>query len=89
MFRNLSGERSSDLIRDAVRMTIVEWHKRYGEVPVEMLQTEIKPSAVKSGIPGYCYRRAGWVKVDYRRGLLVMRCPRTQIDRVIDREGLR
>lgn len=88
MFRNLSSERSSDLIRDAVRMTVVEWHKRYGEVPNEMLQTEIKPSAVKSDIAGYCYRRAGWVKVDYRRGLLVMRCPRTQIERVISEEGL-
>lgn len=80
MFRNLSGERSSDLIREAVAMTVVEWVKRYGELPGETLQTEVKPAAIRSEIPGYSYRRAGWVKWREGRGLVVLRCPRPQIE---------
>ena len=81
MFRNLSGERSSDLIREAVEVTVREWLSRYGEVPSETLQTEVKPAAIRSEIAGYCYRRAGWVKWREARGLVVLRCPRPQIDR--------
>lgn len=81
MFRNLGQERSSDLIRAAVAMTVREWVQRYGELPGEDLTTEVKPAAIKSEIPGYCYRRAGWVKVRSSRGLVVFRCPRAQIER--------
>lgn len=83
MFRNLGDERASDLIRSAVEMTVREWLKRYGEVPAETLQTEVKPTAVKSEIPGYCYRRAGWVKWREARGLVILRCPRPQIERAL------
>src|SRR5213592_2385501 len=40
MFRNLSGERSSDLIREAVAVTVQEWVRRYSELPGEDLTTE-------------------------------------------------
>jgi hypothetical protein len=80
MFRNLGDERSSDLIRAAVAMTVAEWQRRYGVVPDETLTTEIRASAVKSDIPGYCYRRAGWVRVPRKGRLVVLRCPRPQID---------
>jgi hypothetical protein len=83
MFRNLGDERGSDLIRAAVAMTVREWVNRYGELPGETLQTEIKPALVKSEIPGYCYRRAGWVKWREKRGMVYLRCPRTQIERAL------
>jgi len=81
MFRNLSGERSSDLIRQAVFKSAHEWMTRYGELPAEMLQTEVRADLVRSEIPGYCYRRAGWVAYRRRGQLLYLRCPRTQIER--------
>jgi hypothetical protein len=83
MFRNLGNERSSDLIRSAVAMTVRMWVERCGELPGEDLTTEVKPAAIKTEIPGYCYRRAGWVKVRERRGLVVLRCPRAQILRML------
>lgn len=81
MFRNLGPDRASDLIRSAVAMTVREWIARYGEVPTETLQTEVKPAAIRSEIPGYSYRRAGWVKWREARGLVILRCPRPQIER--------
>lgn len=81
MFRNLGPERSSDLIRSAVVTTVQVWVGRYGELPSETLQTEVKPAAIRSEIPGYSYRRAGWVKWREARGLVVLRCPRPQIER--------
>lgn len=83
MFRNLGPERSSDLIREAVAMTAVQWVKRYGELPDETLQTEVKPDRVASEIPGYCYRRAGWVKFKEQRGMVYLRCPRGQLLRAL------
>lgn len=84
MFRNLGADRGSDLIRAAVAMTAREWVKRYDDLPAETLQTEIKPALVKSEIPGYCYRRAGWVKWRETRGMVYLRCPRPQILRALD-----
>lgn len=81
MFRNLGTVRSSDLIRSAVARTVREWLARYGELPGEMLQTEVLASMVKSEIPGYSYRRAGWVKIKQRGDMLYFRCPRAQIER--------
>lgn len=86
MFRNLSDEPSSLLIRSAVEMTIHEWVRRYGELPTETLQTEVRRAAVTSQIPGYCYRRAGWVKYREQRGLVYFRCPRPQIERALTSE---
>lgn len=84
MFRNLGLIPSSTLIRAAVQQTAWEWVERYGELPAEDLTTEVKPAAVTSEIPGYCYRRAGWVKVREGRGLIVFRCPRAQILRAMN-----
>jgi hypothetical protein len=80
MFRNLGPEKSSDLIRAAVQMTARAWVERYGELPSEALQTEIRDAAVQTDIPGYCYRRAGWVKMKEKRGMTYLRCPRRQIE---------
>jgi hypothetical protein len=84
MFRNLSGEPSSQLIRSAVATTAREWVRRYGELPPEVLQTEVRRAAVTSTIPGYCYRRAGWVKFREARGLVYLRCPNTQLALALD-----
>jgi hypothetical protein len=84
MFRNLGDEPSSSLIRTAVAMTIREWVKRYGELPTERLQTEVRRAAIQSEIPGYCYRRAGWVKYREQRGLVYLRCPAAQIARLAE-----
>jgi hypothetical protein len=81
MFRNLGPERASDLVRSATTSTVRAWLARYGEVPSETLQTEVKPAAIHSEVPGYCYRRAGWVSWRRARGLVILRCPRVQIER--------
>jgi hypothetical protein len=83
MFRNLGPIQSSTLIRAAVATTVLHWLARYGELPDEDLTTEVKPDAIASEIAGYCYRRAGWVKVRERRGLVMLRCPRAQILRCV------
>jgi len=84
MFRNLGPERASELIRSAVAMTARQWLSRYGKLPDEDLRTEIKVSAIQSEVPGYSYRRAGWVRIDKSpRGMIYLRCPRTQILRAL------
>lgn len=83
MFRNLGPERASSLVRSAVAATALAWVDRYGELPEETLQTEVKPSEIRSEIPGYCYRRAGWVKWRQGRGLIVFRCPRGQLAQAV------
>jgi hypothetical protein len=84
MFRNLGPERASDLIRAAVSTTARQWIARYGKLPDEDLRTEIKIAAIASEIPGYSYRRAGWVRVNKSpNGMVYLRCPRAQIERAI------
>lgn len=83
LFRNLGQVRSSTLIRESVSLTVAHWLDRYGELPTEALQTEVRADAVRSEIPGYCYRRAGWKKVRESRGLVYLECPRAQIERVL------
>lgn len=59
LFRNESGGRhlSSDLIREAVELSVAIW----GPLPRDGFITFIKPSAIKpKKDPGYCYLRAGW-----------------------------
>lgn len=85
MFRNLSSLRASELIRAAVSMTVSSWIDRYGVLPEEDLRTEIRISAVASEIPGYCYRRAGWVRMPRSpRNMVYLRCPRIQIVRCME-----
>ena len=84
MFRNLGPERASDLIRSAVALTARQWVARYGVLPAEDLRTEIKISAIASEVPGYSYRRAGWVRIEKSpRGMVYLRCPRAQIERAL------
>lgn len=83
MFRNLGTERASDLIRSAVVSTAWAWVHRYGALPAEDLRTEIKRSAIRSEVPGYSYRRAGWVKCKVVRDMVYLRCPRPQLDRAL------
>lgn len=60
LFRNEGSIRSSDLIREAVELSISLW----GPPPSDGIITFIKPSCVGKGnlfhVVGYCYRRAGW-----------------------------
>lgn len=55
VFRNESGQRSSDLIREAVALAWKRW-------PGERLVTYVDPRAVQSSNPGYCFLMAGWRK---------------------------
>jgi len=47
-----------------------------------------QPHLVKSEIPGYSYRRAGWVKWRTTRGMVYLRCPRPQLLRALDGAAL-
>lgn len=55
VFRNESGQRSSDLIREAAALAWEKW-------PGERLVTYVDPRKVKSSNPGYCFLMAGWSK---------------------------
>lgn len=56
LFRNVGKVRSSDLIREAVLLTCALW----GWPPADGLITHVDASKVRSELPGYCFRRAGW-----------------------------
>lgn len=58
LFRNEGPILSSILIREAVLLTCALW----GLWPKHGFITYIKADAVRTQIPGYCYRRAGWVR---------------------------
>jgi hypothetical protein len=58
MFRHEGDVLASILVREAVLLSIALW----GPLPSESMITFIRPDKIKSGIPGYCYKRAGWVK---------------------------
>lgn len=65
--------RASDLVIAATAMTYGHWRRRMPSVP---LQTEVDPSKTRhKRDPGRCFRRAGWVEVDRRRGLVVLQAP--------------
>jgi hypothetical protein len=53
VFRNESGRKASDLIREAEQIAWARW-------PGERLYTYVNAQAVTSEVPGYCFRRAGW-----------------------------
>ena len=61
LFRNEGPYLSSELIREAVELSWSLW----GIPPKDGIITFVKPSAVQSQIPGYCYKRAGWRRVGY------------------------
>lgn len=57
--------RASDMIREAMEIAWRRW-------PGQRLFTFVDPRKVRSGVPGYCFRRAGWRHVgDTARGLMV------------------
>ena len=53
VFRNESGVRASDLIREAEGLAWQRW-------PGERLYTYVNAKQVKSANPGYCFKMAGW-----------------------------
>lgn len=57
IFRNEGPILSSRLVREAVLLSIALW----GPLPSESLIIFIRPDKIRSALPGYCYRRAGWV----------------------------
>jgi hypothetical protein len=61
LFRNEGAHISSELIREAVRMAREKW-------PGERLFTYVRPSALKSTSPGFCFIKAGWRVVGKNRG---------------------
>lgn len=78
VFRNLGAGLSSYLIREAVKLTRIEWLNRYGRLPVERLRTEVDIKAVRSPNPGYCYRMAGWERGAQRGSKLIWWAPQSE-----------
>lgn len=56
LFRNTGPFLSSELIIDAVLLSMALW----GPLPRDGFITYVKPECVKSVNPGYCYKKAGW-----------------------------
>jgi len=56
LFRNESDFQSSELIREAVKVTLKEW----GTPPGDGFITYIDRKKVASPNPGYCFKCAGW-----------------------------
>jgi hypothetical protein len=82
LFRRMPScpERASDLIRTATAATYQAWLDRYGELPAERLRTEVGICSVASSNPGYCYKRAGWIKDRVVRGKLYLHAPERAAD---------
>lgn len=59
IFRNEGAGLSSELITQAVAAT----RFYFGEPPDLGIITFVKPDAVRSSNPGYCYQMAGWKRV--------------------------
>lgn len=57
LFRNESEILSSELIKEAVKITLEIW----GRPPKDGIITYIAPDKIASANPGYCYKCAGWV----------------------------
>lgn len=71
VFRNESEHRSSDLILEAERWAQERW-------PGVRLYTYVKPSAIRSVNPGYCFKLAGWKSAGKTgKGLIILAKERT------------
>jgi hypothetical protein len=53
VFRNEGPHLSSNLIREACELAEQRW-------PSERQYTYVRPTAIRSTNPGYCFKRAGW-----------------------------
>ena len=73
IFRNESAHLSSELIREAVEITIREW----GQPPADGIITYVDDANVRSTNPGFCFLKAGWTKTgrSKRRKLLRLSAP--------------
>lgn len=73
IFRNESAHLSSELVREAVEVTLREW----GTPPPDGIITYVDQSKVRSNNPGFCFLKAGWTKCGYskRRKLLRLKAP--------------
>lgn len=66
VFRNESNALSSALILAAEEIAWQRW-------PNERLYTYVKPTAIRSSNPGYCFQKAGWRKCGRSgSGLLIL-----------------
>lgn len=67
VFRNESQTRSSEMIKEAVKLAWLKW-------PGERLYTYVNASKIKSVNPGYCFKVAGWQFTGYTktRGLHIL-----------------
>lgn len=59
IFRNESNILSSQLIEEAIKITIKKW----GLMPKDGMITYVKPKAIQSINPGYCFKVAGFKKI--------------------------
>jgi hypothetical protein len=78
IFRNERADLwlSSDLVREATATTYGYWLGHFGALPSVPLTTEIDAGQVRpKRDPGRCFLRAGWRKIDERRGLVVLQAP--------------
>lgn len=64
VFCNRGAGLSSDLVRWATLSTFAEWARKYSEMPSTPLRTEINTRETGSANPGYCYKLAGWRRID-------------------------
>jgi len=65
VFRNESDTLSSLLILEAEQHAWARW-------PGARLYTYVKPDAIRSSNPGYCYKMAGWSECGRTKGGLVI-----------------
>lgn len=67
VFRNEGDYTSSGLILEAEQLAWQRW-------PGERLYTYVDASAIHSTNPGYCFKMAGWTRLDEKtgRGLLIL-----------------
>lgn len=69
LFRNESERLSSDLIREAVQLTVDHWP----DVPTLGMVSFIDITKTrKKRDPGRCYRKAGWEHIGWTKGGLVV-----------------
>lgn len=76
VFRNESSTRSSDLIREADAIADCCW-------PGERHYTYVRPEAVQSRNPGWCFICAGWERCGRTKGGLVI------LERILELDGAR
>jgi hypothetical protein len=80
VFRNEGAGQSSELIREAAERAWQRW-------PGERLYTYVRPDAIRSTNPGFCFIAAGWHHVGWTKGGLRILALATPHDSQSPREG--